>query len=80
MPMSEKSKEVKELEARILQLEESMRRQNMTLPDKPDPSLAEDEWYARFPNWQDTTQGIITKISPKLMSNASALYKVKRIL
>jgi hypothetical protein len=68
-----------ELQKRIKQLEDSMRIQGMFIPEKPDPSLAEDEWYAIFSDFQNTTTGTITKIPWEGGSNMTAVYKVKRV-
>ncbi len=72
-------KEVQDLKKRIKQLEESIQIQGMFLPPKPDPTLAEDEWYAIFPNFQDLTSGSITKIPWGGGSNSTSVFKVKRI-
>jgi hypothetical protein len=71
--------ETEALKKRIIQLEESMRIQNLFVPPKPDSSLAEDEWYAIFTNFNDTTTGTITKIPWGGGSNMTSVFKVKRI-
>lgn len=76
--MNDKEKEEK-LKERVKQLEEYINKQQWLLPPKPDPNLAEDEWYAIFSNWQDTTTGTITKIPWSGGANSTAVYKVKRI-
>jgi hypothetical protein len=71
--------EIMDLQKRIKQLEDSMRAQSMFVPDKPDPSLAEDEWYAIFSDFQNTTSGTITKVPWRGGSNMTAVFVVKRI-
>ena len=74
------SDELNKAQERIKQLEESMKQQNMLIPDRPDPTLAADEWYAVFSNYQDLTSGYLTKIHPRALLGSSSLFKVKRIL
>ena len=71
--------ETEELKARVRQLEDSMRLQNMFVPEKPDPSLADDEWYAIFSDFQNTTTGTITKIPWRGGSNMTSVFVVKRV-
>jgi len=71
--------DVKKLKERIEQLEDSFRQQKMFLPRQPDPTLAEDEWYAIFSDYKNTTIGTITKMPWQGGSNMTAVYKVKRI-
>lgn len=70
--------ETDELKKRVSQLEQSMRLQNLFVPPKPDPSLAEDEWYAIFSNHNDTTTGTLTKIPWGGGSNTTSVFIVKR--
>lgn len=74
------SDETKQLKERIKELEDSIKSQSMFVPPKPDPTLAEDEWYAIFSNWQNLTEGTITKIPWKGGSNATSVFKVRRVL
>jgi len=69
------SEVVGKLEKRIADLEAQL----VVASNKPDPTLEADEWYAIFSNFQDTTKGIITKVPWQGGSNATAVYKVKRI-
>ena len=71
--------EAEALRQRVKQLEDSMRMQNMFVPDKPDPSLADDEWYAIFSDFQNTVTGTITKIPWRGGSNMTSVFVVKRI-
>lgn len=71
--------ETEELKKRVKQLEDSMRIQNMFVPEKPDPSLAPDEWYAIFSDFQNTTTGTITKIPWRGGSNMTSVFVVKRV-
>lgn len=73
------SDEVQELKARVKQLEAALKSQSMYVPPKPDPNLAPDEWYAIFSDFQNTTEGIITKVPWQGGSNMTAVYTVKRI-
>lgn len=75
-----KDKELLEAKQRIIQLEEDFKRKGWTAPELPDPSLAEDEWYAVFSNYQDKTSGYITKIMPRALLGSSSLFKVKKVL
>lgn len=68
-----------QLKARIKQLEDKLTSYGLTIPEGPDPNLAEDEWYAIFPDFQNTTEGRITKVPWGGGSNMTAVYKVKRI-
>ena len=74
------SDELKKAQERIAQLEKSMRDQQLTIPDKPDPSLEKDEWYAIFSNYQDLTTGYITKIPPRALLGSSSMFVVKKIV
>ena len=67
----------RELEARVRQLEASIKHQSLFLPPKPDTSLAEDEYWAIFTDYRDSNQGILTKIPWAGGSNRAAVYKVK---
>ena len=69
----------KALKERIRQLEESMRKQKMLIPPSPDPTLAEDEWYAIFPDYRTLIDGRITKIPWQGGSNMTSVFKVKKI-
>lgn len=78
--LEQKNKELKEAKQRIAQLEDTLRHNyHMEVP-KPDPTLAEDEWYAIFSNYQDKTSGYITKIMPRELLGSSSLFKVKKVL
>lgn len=74
-----RAKEISDLKLRIRQLEDSFKQQQLLVPPIPYPTLAEDEWYAIFSNYQNTVTGMITKIPWQGGSNATAVYKVKRI-
>lgn len=69
----------KKLRLRIEQLEDSMRLQNLFIPSKPDPDLAEDEWYAIFVDHRNLLTGTLTKIPWADGSNMTSTFKVKRI-
>jgi hypothetical protein len=71
--------ENKKLRDRVQQLEDSIKTQNLFLPPQPDPTLADDEWYAIFSDHRKLTTGTITKIPWQGGSNMTAVYKVKRI-
>lgn len=73
------SDELKKATERIKQLEDSFRHQKMFMPPEPDPTLAEDEWWAVFSDYRNTTTGTISKIPWKGGSNMTAVYKVKRV-
>ena len=72
------SDEVKKLEQRIAQLEESFRLQNLVVPPEPDPNLAEDEWHAIFSNYKNLTIGTLTKTPWQGGSNMTSTFIVKR--
>lgn len=74
------SDEIEGLKMRIAQLEQDFKNRSMILPQEPDRSLAKDEWWAVFSDYQDPITGYISKIQPKMLSGSSALFKVKKVL
>lgn len=46
---------------------------------KPDPTLAEDEWYVVFSDYRDLSRGVIQKTPWMGGSNMTSTFKVKRI-
>lgn len=72
-------KDLEVRDKRIKQLEDSMRAQGLIVPQKPDETLAEDEWWAVFSDYRDVTTGVLSKIPPQSGSNMRSIFKVKRI-
>lgn len=73
------SDELKKAQARIKQLEEDYKLRNWAMPPEPDPSLAEDEWWAVFGDYRNLTVGSLSKVPWQGGSNMTSTFKVKRI-